>query len=814
MNRKTNDKYFLKDVFDQAIDFLHDHPSESVIMHLKDDAIEVKPKESRYIESNGKVQIIEYNGFNKMDEVYQKIANLSILNKEKIHEKEYNGFFYKGKDNFPVLGKVGDSTGIRGKIVLWTRNDFKYNNNDKVGTTVAIPGMGDCKRYPTDGDKCYPRISNSDEILVQDAYNIIDADDKCDLINSILSNNIDVYTPKGEIYDSQSSNVLKFYGIKNHEEVDIDSVLTLDFANIQGVFDATSIQRKSEYINDKLSELFKVTTMFYHHWFVLDYPTDDLIYKIQHSTSIITKEKRSINNDIMIDDFLVSSGIDYYIVSTKNACLQRRTVKNQQGYEEDLIKTNYKCVDNKKNKWRVVLKGDYYNIQSSYDAKCLTYFNNRLSINYCDDNQNKQFSFKNGKICSRNSGYCLDNKFQVRPTVITSSRYEHLTCSSNYLRAGYQCCRNQYAKVEKVDDFGNWAKENGEWCGIGYERCPFEVLGYHCCSSVNPKVVKEDEYGKWGEEDGQLCGIGEMNRVVLFRIRNVKTKQCILVNNSDGNLIDLGECTTSNHSLWHVTNVDEYNNKRITSDKNGKCLYAANACTSGLEVCENVMNIKDRYMHFEFVEDKYLCVKNNRNQKYNCLSSKTLNFEETYDKNDQSFQWEIQDIDGGVITRKETDPYNPDRNHDLPKDSPDNTSTSDCPVDDYPCCSPEITEVAYTDEKGTWGIENDGWCFISGSTSTPKSSEPTTTVNTTTTTISSTVSTSSKATPTIKSGHTVYWFYHAFTNKCLYAPQEPNNPITVKPCDDTDYSKWMVLPSRKGYFYSMAQLLLNITNYC
>ncbi|ORY70583.1 hypothetical protein LY90DRAFT_363480, partial [Neocallimastix californiae] len=40
----------------------------------------------------------------------------------------------------------------------------------------------------------------------------------------------------------------------------------------------------------------------------------------------------------------------------------------------------------------------------------------------------------------------------------------------------------------------------------------------------------------------------------------------------------------------------------------------------------------------------------------------------------------------------------------------DNTSTSDCPVDDYPCCSPEITEVAYTDEKGTWGIENDGWC--------------------------------------------------------------------------------------------------------
>jgi len=28
--------------------------------------------------------------------------------------------------------------------------------------------------------------------------------------------------------------------------------------------------------------------------------------------------------------------------------------------------------------------------------------------------------------------------------------------------------------------------------------------------------------------------------------------------------------------------------------------------------------------------------------------------------------------------------------------------------------------------------------------------------------------------------------------------------ITVKPCDETVYSKWMVLSSRKGYFYSMA----------
>jgi len=102
-----------------------------------------------------------------------------------------------------------------------------------------------------------------------------------------------------------------------------------------------------------------------------------------------------------------------------------------------------------------------------------------------------------------------------------------------------------------------WKKVND----IRYESCSFEVLGYHCCLSVNPKVVKKDSYGKWGEE---LCGIGEMNRVVTYRILNIKTKQCVLVNNSVGNLIDLGECTISNHNLWHITNVDEYNNKNVT----------------------------------------------------------------------------------------------------------------------------------------------------------------------------------------------------------------------------------------------------------
>ncbi|OUM56253.1 Non-catalytic module family DOC2, partial [Piromyces sp. E2] len=75
---------------------------------------------------------------------------------------------------------------------------------------------------------------------------------------------------------------------------------------------------------------------------------------------------------------------------------------------------------------------------------------------------------------------------------------------------GIKCCSNQNTKVQYVDEIGNWGVENGELCGIGYERCSFSALDdpYPCCSSVNPEVVYTDESGNtWGYEDGQWCGI-------------------------------------------------------------------------------------------------------------------------------------------------------------------------------------------------------------------------------------------------------------------------------------------------------------------
>ncbi|OUM58872.1 Non-catalytic module family DOC2, partial [Piromyces sp. E2] len=355
---------------------------------------------------------------------------------------------------------------------------------------------------------------------------------------------------------------------------------------------------------------------------------------------------------------------------------------------------------------------------------------------------------------------------------------------------GYKCCSNQNTKVQYVDNIGNWGVENGELCGIGYERCSFGILDdpYPCCSSVNPEVVMTDEKGNsWGYEDGQWCGIGEAKYDTSFRIKNRKTQECLITNlHSDTNVLLMGDC---NHS---------------------KCLYAMNSQDPRMIECTEPDREINHHIHFKIVDNKYICLKNSVDPEI-CLNGNTKNnnslkFETT--KNEYS-EWYIErwnpkwvdSIDEVIIKNPELKPE--PRIIIKPKSTTTIVPTSTLePISEcyskavYPCCSPEITEVTYTDEEGNWGYENDDWCLITDSA---------TTISTTTTTVEPTsTSINSEPSVTVKSGYVVYWFYHAFTNKCLYAPQEPNKPITVKPCDESNYSKWMVLTSRKGYFYSMA----------
>jgi len=572
-------------------------------------------------------------------------------------------------------------------------------------------------------------------------------------------------------------------------------------------------------VNSRLTKFIIDEKKLHNEWVVLDYPSPDVIRSIYQSNDYNVSEFNK--NKAEAKGWLSSVWTDakYYIsksllnmwpfgkrdennMDNVKACLQRKLIIDEQGNQQDLVKTDYKCVQNKLNQWSFKPNGDYYSIISAYDGKCLNIGNNGLYMQECRKNNiYEHFSIKDGKICSRyDISKCLDGNYGFHQKILESKKYDNLKCSTRFAKYGYTCCSNQNTQVQYVDEIGNWGVENGKLCGIGYERCSFSALAdpYPCCSSVNPEVVQTDENGNtWGLEDGQWCGIGEATFNSKVRIRNLKKNKCLVTypsnNNSNSDILDrlaLGECNTE-YSSWSIIE------NKIISDYTKNCLYVKNGIDTAMGFCDKVINGDDNYLHFDLIDDKYICVKYNLDSQ-KCFNGENLRFITSID--DYS-KWAIERPNNRLI--KSIDEFitkNPEFKPErkiitVPPSTSTLEPTSECySKAGYPCCSPENTEVIYTDEEGNWSFENGGWCLMSGSTITTTTStpEPTSTP------------TNSEPSVTIKPGHNVYWFYHAFTNKCLYAPQKPNKPITIKACDDSDYSKWMVLTSRKGYFYSMA----------
>ncbi|OUM62487.1 hypothetical protein PIROE2DRAFT_11242 [Piromyces sp. E2] len=206
VNKKTNEKYYLSDVFNEAIEFLHHFKNETIIMHLKDDNINISNSTEYHDYMHGSVYTIK-GGFGTYKEVYKAIADLSINNKSMKFDKEYYKYFYNGNNLFPTLEEA------KGQIVLFTRNNFVYtidNTDMQVGKKLTIPEMGDCKEWNSvtndmffNNDECViynknevtkkdmiicnPRITfqNDMRILVQDNYNL-NMDDKWSLVYALL----------------------------------------------------------------------------------------------------------------------------------------------------------------------------------------------------------------------------------------------------------------------------------------------------------------------------------------------------------------------------------------------------------------------------------------------------------------------------------------------------------------------------------------------------------------------------------------------------------------------------------------------------
>ena len=835
-----NDYLYFESVIQYCVDFLRDHPSETIILHLKK----------------------ENNAVNSDD---NKIAKLieSVLIKDEYEEFIYvpwNIDKYYTNNYIPILKDV------RRKIVFFSRSGFKYTNIEVVPTgftekktLVERPPIGYLREIEDKGrcsDISIPFYFTLDDNICrpeeranfryQDDYQL-SAEFKQMVIYNMLIEDSEFNDPY-----NNSTHTLNFMNIA--------------FTTVGAVANSiNTIKSSATYMNKWLSDFLKKYSAP-NEWFVLDFPTTEVIRTIYNTNFDNNKFINNFSSGVSLDKICPKPSfwedVFYYFLnpiptfsldrrdSTNDTidinsivCLQRKIITDEQGNQHDLVKTNYKCIDNSLSKWRIKQNNDgkYYSIISAYDDKCLNYSGDALYMQECKDNNKYQkFTIKDDIICILNDETKCLNNYNIYPTALEPKEYENLSCSTNFASFGVKCCSDKNIQVEYVDEIGNWGIENGELCGIGYKRCSFSVLGFNCCSSVNPEVVFTDEYGSWGIEDGQWCGIDEAIFDSRFRIRNKKTKQCLVTDlNSDTTRIMKGDCDATDYSLWN------YSNNELILAITGKCLYAMNSQTSAMTECDNTYTQIDNYKYFNIIDNKYICVKNDADPNQYCLNGKSLNFETS---KDEYSEWEILKLNtkivdsiGSVIEN------NPNLSIGIFKPTTTtrvSTSTNE-PISEcnskagYPCCSLEITEIIYTDEEGNWGSENNDWCLITDSTTSI------TTTTTTTTTVEPTsdcyiktgypccssenaevyqtdengnwgyendhwcliTETISTPTPTYAPTPTfinddvyteIYYLYNPSLNKCIYTSGKLGTEITLAEYDHSENSHWIIPGSHNG----------------
>jgi len=85
-------------------------------------------------------------------------------------------------------------------------------------------------------------------------------------------------------------------------------------------------------------------------------------------------------------------------------------------------------------------------------------------------------------------------------------------CPASITSQGYKCCKVGCVP-SFTDEAGEWAVENGEWCGCGSAApsgpaCPAAITkqGYKCCSTCGV-VWYQDADGDWGVENNDWCGM-------------------------------------------------------------------------------------------------------------------------------------------------------------------------------------------------------------------------------------------------------------------------------------------------------------------
>jgi hypothetical protein len=815
-------RLYLNKVLDYCVEFLSSEKSskETIILHFKKEQIQ--------------------GGLNN-SEIVDKLEN--ILEK-------YKNFIYVNEYDEIKTNKIPMLKNLRGKIFIVSRDL-------SIGYSMSIPDMGGCYEYSNngylrfnDGKKCYPIVDTTNELdyRVQDNYNL-EKDDKWDMVYDVLMNKIDSRSNTENFYDATViTDNSKFY-----DKTKTDA-LTINFLNsarasddlgwisyvMDTIFDS-SIKQSSKFINDNLAGFDEKDII--HQWIIMDFPTTPAIRRVYSSNNLS-------NKDVTVKTF------GYYVDTVVNFfssflpfrkrdgddtkfCLQRELAYNENGEKYYAVTSDSKCIDNSKSKWYIKKNGKYFNIISDYDKQCLVVFDNKyLGLYSCgkkNDRVNELFSIVNNKICSStNSNLCINNDFDISPAILESEENKKFTCPFDIIKQGYKCC-SSCIDIDYTDESGNWGNENGDWCGIPYE-CTITDLR---TIPQNPKNYK-------------------------YRIRNIETNKCLITyNTGSSDRIVLGDCDDTNYSGWYIKDNE------LISSYNKKCLYVTNGIDAAMENCEKIYNGDDRYKYFDIIDNKHICVKYNLDSR-KCLNGENLRFLTL--KNEYS-EWKIENLDGITITSidnteieipptsechskagypccssdiseivftDEEGNWGSENNEwclivDNSQDIINNTE-SECPYDGYPCCSSNNSKFYFSDESGIWGYKNTNWGYENGYCIINDDISKYTKVtsydlcifdfygypccSSNVTEISMTDDSGTRwgeengnycGYYESKSDYKSYWFYHAESNKCLYAPENIfiSDKVTLKTCDESDYSKWMTLESRTGFIYSVAY-----PNYC
>ena len=327
-NKETGGLYFLSEILDEIINFLNKHDSETVIIHLKKENIMKNENGIPYLTNT---------------ELAKRIRNLTIKNENLVpfnEDKQFKDFYYNGS-TIPTLNRA------KGHIVIFSHENYL----SEMGITLSVPGMGGCEEYSNSGGDhhgpvCYPVILD-DNYLFQDNYNL-EEDDKWDIVYDVLTNNVDCRSDNktnGEyaIYPKTSDYVTKFYK-KNNKDILIIDFMNMARANLDwriiSDFVDSSIKSMANDVNKHLGDFNeKPFYPFYHHWFILDFPSSDVICKVYLSNNFdIPKNgysKRSvINNDLNIsNDYLTSPEYndDLNIYLDSNYYIYNVTLSKQNG---------------------------------------------------------------------------------------------------------------------------------------------------------------------------------------------------------------------------------------------------------------------------------------------------------------------------------------------------------------------------------------------------------------------------------------------------------------------------------------------------